>query len=348
MTSAVHLILTVDYEIFGNGLGGVDRCVIDPAERIAQLAEHCDAPVTFFVETLEFLAMENEPATAAYSDAVISQLQSLLRRGHDAQLHLHPQFENASWNGVSWQVSESWRMGELDADGVTSLLKIGKGWLEKILQSQKPEYRCTVFRAGGWCIQPSGVVLESLNQEGFKIDSTVAKGYVNLVEREWAKFWSTPEMPFWSVSDDVCRQGNSELLELPIATGKIGKWRHYSAVQRAKQYGDSGLSPGCVGDYSVAIDDNIDHLRAMVDKVLRLGHVMLDFSTMPAEVLIEITRQWIARFEGTYTSVPVVAIAHTKNFTPESERHLLDYLAWAQSEGIWLSTYSQWIESLCE
>ena len=288
--------------------------------------------------------MGKEAATTELSMAIVGQLQSLLERGHDIQLHLHPQFEQAWWNGQCWEVSGFWRIGEIDSDRAIKLLRTGKKWLEKLIKPIIPDYQCVAFRAGGWCIQPSEAILESLRSEGFKIDSSVARGYINLVKREWAKFYDTPEMPFWYVSDDVCQQGTSTLLELPIATGQIGRWHHYSAVQKAKQYGNSGLASGCVGSYKVTSDNGIDQLRSMTSKIKRLGHVMLDFSTMPADVLIEITRQWIERFEGDCTHLPIVAIAHTKNFTSKSEQHLSDYLNWTQSEGVDFTTYGQWLK----
>ena len=52
-----HLILTVDYEIFGNASGSPLKCVVEPAERILSIAKHFAAPVTLFVEALEIMEM---------------------------------------------------------------------------------------------------------------------------------------------------------------------------------------------------------------------------------------------------------------------------------------------------
>ena len=52
-----HLILTADYEVFGDGSGDVSACVVEPTEAMLSVAARHGAPVTLFVESLEFDAM---------------------------------------------------------------------------------------------------------------------------------------------------------------------------------------------------------------------------------------------------------------------------------------------------
>ena len=75
---------------------------------------------------------------------------------------------------------------------------------------------------------------------------------------------------------------------------------------------------------------------------------MLDISTMPVDVLIEITKQWLSRFGDCNKPIPIVAIAHTKNFTEASERNMLEFFTWLNNEQLTFSTYGQWLESLKE
>jgi len=75
---------------------------------------------------------------------------------------------------------------------------------------------------------------------------------------------------------------------------------------------------------------------------------MLDFSTMPADVLIDISEQWLERFTDNDSPVPLVAIAHTKNFTDASERNMSEYLIWAKGKGIEMGTYGRWLEHVNE
>ncbi len=63
-----HLILTVDYEVFGNGQGCLKHCVVEPASRLLRVADQFDAPVTLFAEAAELMAMEREMGRGAVRD----------------------------------------------------------------------------------------------------------------------------------------------------------------------------------------------------------------------------------------------------------------------------------------
>lgn len=339
----IQLILTVDYEIFGNGLGCVDACVVAPARRMMEIAESFGTPLTFFVEVMEFASMESEPETASQAEAVTTQLRDALRRGHDLQLHLHPQFAGARWDGCKWLTTDNWRIGDADDKTCGQWIADGKAWLESKLRDISSEYECFSFRAGGWCIQPSETVVKALLEQGFRMDSTVAPGFRNTGKWEWSDFRRVPARPYWKTDGDICIDTGAGLWEAPIATGRIGKWRHYRAVKQARSSGDGGLAPGCRGNYSGPANF-LQTFGSKLGKAMRLGRVMLDFSTMPADVLIEVSQQWINRFAGCERPIPLVAIAHTKNFTDASAKNLAAYLAWAEKEGFDFSTYGKWLE----
>ncbi len=342
----LHLILTVDYEVFGNGSGCVNKCVLEPAERMMRVAEPYGAPVTFFVEALEFQAMSVTKEFSEFSTKVSDQIRLAVQNGHDAQLHLHPQWTNAKLDENStWMLDMSrWRIGDLKASEVHDLLCGGKAWLESICYPVSSTYRCLAFRAGGWCIQPSDFVINGLIALGFKIDSTVAPGFHTSARGEWRDFRNSPDLPYWSVLNDVCRNESSGLTEIPITTGEIGLRRHLKTILSLSTNGkSSGLAPGCKGNYT-APDGRWGRIRGKLCKLMHLGQVMLDFSTMPADILIHVTRQWNSRFNNLSYPLPIVAIAHTKNFTSASESALRDYLIWAKNEGVVFSTFQHWLD----
>src|SRR5690242_8295135 len=103
-----HVVVSVDYEIFGNGEGDVRQHTVDPTERMARLCEKYGAPLTVFFEVEEYLAFEK------FRDALVKQLGydpaaliraqiiDLAKRGHDIQLHLHPQWHRADYKNGKW------------------------------------------------------------------------------------------------------------------------------------------------------------------------------------------------------------------------------------------------------
>ena len=92
------ILLTADYEIFGNGTGSVQHCLMNPAEEIMKTCEENNARVTFFVDVCEYWAFEEEEKRGSFSEGYLpatlikNQLQDAVKRGHDVQLHFHPQW----------------------------------------------------------------------------------------------------------------------------------------------------------------------------------------------------------------------------------------------------------------
>src|SRR6478752_4714891 len=104
------LSLTVDYEIFGNGTGDVRRHVTEPTERMCRIAEKYGVPITVFFELEEYLHFVRHrrelTAELGYDPAkeMRRQAADLVNRGHDIQLHLHPQWYGAEREAGEWRL----------------------------------------------------------------------------------------------------------------------------------------------------------------------------------------------------------------------------------------------------
>ena len=116
------LILTLDYELYGNGSGDIYTHIIEPTERILALAGEYKAKITFFVEVVEFWRIEEEWLNGnkmGYDknpiEDVRKQLQTAHKQGHDIQLHIHPQWVDAEYKNGAWSVNlADWRLGGYD------------------------------------------------------------------------------------------------------------------------------------------------------------------------------------------------------------------------------------------
>ena len=102
------LAVTVDYEIFGNGSGDVLQHVIEPTERMARVCERHGVPLVVYFEVEEYLAFERYAGELkrdlGYDPAerIREQIRSLVLRGHDIQLHLHPEWVGARYVDRRW------------------------------------------------------------------------------------------------------------------------------------------------------------------------------------------------------------------------------------------------------
>jgi hypothetical protein len=342
-----HLILTVDYEVFGNGGGCLSHCVVAPASRILGVADTFKAPVTLFAEAVELMAMEREIGRDAVGD-VRRQLSSAVLGGHDVQLHLHPQWQGARKRQEGgWELDlDRWRIGDLPEEEIDHLISTSRAWLDDVAFGNVPGRRCSAFRAGNWCIQPSQAVVQSLSRQGFKVDSSVVPGMRRAGPGEWSDFRSAPALPFWRVDGDVCVSSPSGLWEVPIVSSKIARLQQLSAELQARNTDNSRFAPGCHGSYAIRSGGRFNRVASHFQKLLDLGLAKLDFSTMPTRTLVTITEDWIRRFDTPNRPTPIVAIAHTKNWTDRSVTHLAEYLAWARDTGVQFSTYSSWLAAL--
>src|ERR1700743_2905378 len=103
-----HVVLSVDYEIFGNGEGDARQHIVEPTDRMARLCEKYGAPLTVFFEVEEYLAFEKYrdalKKTLGYDPAaeIRQQIIALAKAGHDIQLHIHPQWYRADYRDGKW------------------------------------------------------------------------------------------------------------------------------------------------------------------------------------------------------------------------------------------------------
>jgi len=232
----IKVIISGDYEIFGNGTGDVRRCMIEPTNDILDICNKYGAKFTIFAEMCEYWAFKHyaeelKNDLGYFPHKVIEeQLLRAVREGHDVQLHLHAQWINAAYAAGKWKLNyEWWRLPDLphglgENDDILSLrgiIRKGKETLESLLRTEDASYECIAFRSGGWCIQPENEVLQALEDNNIQVDSTVAKGRYFVEEPYFVDFRGAySNCMSWYVSTDDINRADSKkegsILEVPI------------------------------------------------------------------------------------------------------------------------------------
>lgn len=241
-----NIILTLDYELYGNGSGNIYTHIIEPTYNILEIANRYDAKITFFVEVVEFWKIEEEWLKGnkmGYEENPINdirkQLQEAYRQGHDVQLHIHPQWVEAEYVEGNWKVNfEDWRLGGYAKDGdfsLYNLLERGKATLEQWISCVDPAYTCVAIRAGGYNIQPSSEIVKAMQLVGLKIDSSIYPGGKEIGLLSNYDYSSiNKEEAYWHVGNKLEEQGNSEIVELPIVAFPIRRWKKFASFDRIK------------------------------------------------------------------------------------------------------------------
>jgi SAM-dependent methyltransferase len=222
---------TVDYETWQPIPPGRvidwEADILGPAERLMQLFESHKAPLTFFAEMGEYFWLErHQPRIAAL---IASQLQDAIRRGHDVQLHLHPnwlpelgaRYENGNW---SWD----WSVRTLHDSPIDPTALIGrcKNMLESIARAVKSDYLVTCFRAGGYSAQPFDRIYDALRQSGIYCDSSVYAGGTDAERKyDYTLAWSTHQPYLASRFDPQLKAppGERSVIEIPIFAYERGR-----------------------------------------------------------------------------------------------------------------------------
>lgn len=221
------LLLTVDYEVFGNGTGDVREHITEPTERMARICEKHGAPLTVYFEVEEYLAFvrEREALTAElrYDPAgeIRAQIIDLARRGHDIQLHLHPE-----WYGTK-RIDGRWllRPEKSSVDSLfgsvaeaSAYIRERKSVIDELLAEAGTTDRVTAYRAGAFCAQPGSKLLAALAENGFVLDSSLVKGLYRRDAYATLDFSPAPAaLRHWQVRSDVAHQEIAgPITEVPI------------------------------------------------------------------------------------------------------------------------------------
>src|SRR5262245_19077263 len=157
------LILTNDWELFGDGSGDYFEIQHRPLEDLLGVFAKYNAKLTVMAEVGQQWAHQRigdrEPWARNVVEAWESILKKTIRNKHEVQLHLHPQWLDAEYKDNKWQVNlDNWAVSSLPSETTGKIFKKGKLYLENILKPVAPSYECIAFRAGAYCIQPSTVV----------------------------------------------------------------------------------------------------------------------------------------------------------------------------------------------
>lgn len=340
-----QLVITTDHEIFGNGAGDVRQHVVDPTESMCRIGERYDVPITIFFELEEYLAFEREAEglrkDLGYDPAKLMHRQAadLAARGHDVQLHLHPQWHGASRENGHWKLN----MNRLTVDALfdsaeetCEYLVKRKSELETI--SGKP---VNTYRAGGFAAQPGQNLLKGLKQAGFVIESSVVKGLHRSVPHP-LDFRKTPDAGLWKVSREVIEEDPSgNLWEIPIYS-VMRRRLHQFTPQRilAKFSGNVPKEQQKTMVDQLQIGKNPFKIAAFLAQPVP---IKLDYHNLSPKTLLRMIKQAPPPLSGNLDVV--VAIGHSKEHIDDKRFETFVQMVAAEPD-LQVVTFSQVAERL--
>ncbi|MBN2144933.1 MAG: hypothetical protein JW774_09945 [Candidatus Aureabacteria bacterium] len=221
----LNLICTADYELFFSKNNNPEEILIQPTDRLLKIFSKYQQPITLFADVCCILRLKELGDDFAFK--MEEQLISAVRCGHDVQLHVHPHWLFADFNNGEWSFDKKYyKIQNLGFDRSETdirksgyaLLKNAKKYLENLLTSVNPDYKCIAFRAGGWCIQPELEYTAALSELGITIDSSVIYGGKSMEEMNSHDFTDVPKGNYF-FKDNIhikINQSQGALYEVPV------------------------------------------------------------------------------------------------------------------------------------
>lgn len=220
-------ILSYDYELFfGDRSGTVQKSLIDPTNSLLDAMDAVGLKGNFFVDwqMIKYLKEANTERTTNDLILIENQLKDIIRRGHRIELHIHPHWVDAKYNGDgTWNFDEfrHYSLNSFNEAEIIEMFVDGVELLTLIAKEVDPEYKLVAFRAGGWAVQPFTVLKKAFQKTGIVIDSSVMPGLSAVLEHSYYDFTQAPneDVGYYRFNDDVCIKSNSgEFVEVPISS----------------------------------------------------------------------------------------------------------------------------------
>lgn len=337
----MNVIFTLDYEIHGNGEGCPHELMVEPTDRLLRLFDEYGAKLTIMADMAEILkfkefADQNGRDDYHYRD-IAAQLQNAVRGGHDVQLHIHASYFNARHDGQRWvQDWSEYDFASLSLERLDEIIRKCKIELESLLQPVNPNYRCFVFRAANWSVNPGRNIIKALLNNGISVDTSIfkfgrRKGIVNF---DYSAAES--ELVPWRVGqEDLCsRDDRGKLWEFPIycENRRLGAFltpnRLYRVAQsRRHRISEDPSATAANGFPSSAKKD----LLGKLSMIARKHAWKADFNQCTGRQLIGALSRAEQRYANDSDNIPFVLIGHSKLFNRMNERSLRPFLEFVAS-----------------
>ncbi len=347
----IHLVLSLDYEVFGNGSGDVRRDMIEPTRRLLALCDKHGAKLAIMFEVGEYWAMKQAEQAGTlclgYSPSreIEEQLRDAAKRGHDVQLHLHPWWIGATFEQNQWRLNPQYlRVTDLpnglgsedDLLSVLGVLHAGKSTLETLIKPVCPDYECLVYRAAMFWGQPSNDLIVAMKRVGLAADSSVISGLHEVTPAPTDYRQAPSAMGFWWTSaDDISQSGpaGEHIIEFPVHSRMRPyvcnlKWTKLRTTLQRRRAEKSNMH----GHGMMEARKSRDPLGTLLKKLITSQPLKYDFCKLSAANMI----RWLQHAVRSDTTgqtgadTPLVMLGHSKDFW--NDRHLGTFLRFAKTQ----------------
>ncbi len=205
-------MLSDDWELRGDGSGSPRDIQFKTLNRLIDVYDQFGIKGTFNVEVMQQLYHLKFSTQHSELAEIASEWESVVkaayRRGHDIQLHLHPQWIDATYQGGKWQLISDWAITNHNQATVGKLVSEGINYLHNLLRPINPDYRCVSYRGGSWSFAPSDFLVQVLSRNNILFDMSIVRGLFrqNTLHVDYREI-EEPNYPYYPLATDARKVG---------------------------------------------------------------------------------------------------------------------------------------------
>ena len=224
----MDVVLVDDWELRGNGSGNPFEIQFSTLKNLLEVYEQFDLPASINAEVFQQLQhikwSLKYPELGKISEEWESCVQRAITHGHDVQLHIHPQWHGALYDGQKWDLTGDWDITKYSKEQAREFVRQGRSYLENLIIPLKKDYRCKTYRSGAWCIAPSDFILDVLADENFIFDMSIVSGvrYKNDQISLDYRFVEEDTSPYYPLMNDARKVSSRKeaIVEIPTLSFK--------------------------------------------------------------------------------------------------------------------------------
>ena len=334
--TTIHLALVDDWELSGNGSGDIRRLQFEPMRRLVGIYNRLGIRGSFNAEVMQQITFrqyqDQHKHLKVLADEWDDIVRETFRQGHDIQLHVHPQWQNAEYKDGRWQLSSDWSILNYSREAALQMLRHGKEYLENLLKDVDRDYRCVSFRSGAWCIAPSPHMLDLLVELGIAFDMSIVAGVKYDTRNIKLDYTQCEEdfLPYYPVMTDARRVSDKVEPIVCVPTNcfyasrrQVLQHHLQKVVSKIKSkiagptaVSNNGRSVETYGEQWAQIDGSLTKriYRKGVVPYLRGKHTISDLAQLDYPLMMEMLDSIRKRSRASgLTDVPVVLENHTKD-----------------------------------
>ncbi len=327
----VYLVLSFDYELPLGGCDDYNKGLFEPTNRLLGLAHEKEVPLAFFIDILSY-KMFKQWGDNSYTEPFHLQVQEMLAKGHDAQLHIHPHWIASNYENESFIPSRKFKLADFKNSGnetdIEAIISESVQLMYEICNMESGDYKCIAYRGGGYNLSPeTGRILNALFNQGIRIESSVVKGLFSKSDLRNEDYRKMPDLSNWLIDLDgdlrvVAKNG---LLEIPVTTMPVfPKYRIERVIKKIKNknyYKEVAYKHGGQG-FGFVVDKLSDKIRNAYFAPLVLG---FDNLTTDINNLKQILKYSLKKYSSE-NEIFLCANSHPKAFGDNQCKLMSDFI----------------------